>query len=41
MNDKTLTVLLVSDVAADAKLIGKALAGTTGNEWRLERVGRL
>ncbi len=41
MNDKTLTVLLVSDVAADARLIGKALAGSTGNEWRLERVGRL
>jgi len=41
MNDETLTVLLVSDVAADARLIGKALAGSTGNEWRLERVGQL
>ena len=41
MKEETLTVLLVSDVAADAGLIGKALAGSTGNEWRLERVGRL
>jgi diguanylate cyclase (GGDEF)-like protein/PAS domain S-box-containing protein len=41
MNDETLTVLLVSDVPAEARLIGKALAGSTGNEWRLERVGQL
>ena len=41
MNDEALTVLLVSDVAADALLIGKALAGTTGDEWRLEQVGQL
>ena len=41
MNDHTLTVLLISDDAADARLIRKALAELTGNEWRLERVRRL
>ena len=41
MNDKALTVLLISDDAADASLIRNALAAATENEWRLERVGRL
>ena len=41
MNDDTLTVLLISDDPADASLVGKALAGQTGNGWRLEQVGRL
>lgn len=41
MNDDTLTVLLISDDSADAGLVGKALAGQTGNGWRLEQVGRL
>ena len=41
MNDNTLTVLLISDAAADARLIRKALAEQTDNEWRLERVRRL
>jgi diguanylate cyclase (GGDEF)-like protein/PAS domain S-box-containing protein len=41
MNADTLTVLLVSDDAADATLIRNALAEPTDNEWRLERVRRL
>jgi diguanylate cyclase (GGDEF)-like protein/PAS domain S-box-containing protein len=41
MNDDALTVLLISDADADASLVGKALAGRTGNHWRLERVRRL
>jgi diguanylate cyclase (GGDEF)-like protein/PAS domain S-box-containing protein len=38
MNANTLTVLLISDDAADARLIRKALAEPTGSEWHLERV---
>ena len=41
MNVDTLTVLLVSDNAADIRLIQQALAEQTDNEWRLERVSRL
>ena len=41
MNANTLTVLLISDAAADARLIRKALVALTDNEWRLERVRRL
>ena len=41
MNDDTLTVLLISDDATDARLIRKALAGPTDSEWRLEQVRRL
>ena len=41
MNNDSLTVLLVSDDAADARRIRKALAEPTDNEWRLERVLRL
>ena len=40
MNANTLTVLLISDNAADAMLIRKALSEPT-NEWHLERVRRL
>jgi DNA-binding response OmpR family regulator len=36
-----LTVLLISDDAADARLIRKALVERAGSEWRLERVRRL
>ncbi len=41
MNDNTLTVLLVSDDAADAGLIRKALSEPIGNEWHLELATRL
>ena len=41
MNANTLTVLLISDDDADARLIRKALSHLTDNEWRLERVRRL
>ncbi len=41
MNDNTLTVLLVSDAAADAGLIRKALSEPIGNEWHLELATRL
>ncbi len=41
MNENALTVLLISDDAADVRLIRKALAESTDNEWRLERVTRL
>ncbi len=41
MNTNTLTVLLISDAATDVRLIGTALAETTGDEWCLERVMRL
>ena len=41
MNDDPLTVLLISDDDADARLIEKALAGKSESEWRLERVRRL
>jgi len=41
MNANTLTALLISDDAADAKLIRKALSDLAHNEWRLERVQRL
>jgi diguanylate cyclase (GGDEF)-like protein/PAS domain S-box-containing protein len=41
MNANTLTVLLISDDAADARLIRKALVAMTDNEWRLERARRL
>jgi diguanylate cyclase (GGDEF)-like protein/PAS domain S-box-containing protein len=41
MNANTLTVLLISDDAADARLIRKALSELTDSEWRLERVRRL
>jgi diguanylate cyclase (GGDEF)-like protein/PAS domain S-box-containing protein len=41
MNDNILTVLLVSDHAADARLIRKALTERADSEWRLERVRRL
>jgi len=41
MNDNPLTVLLISDDAADARLIRKALAELADNEWRLEWVRRL
>ena len=41
MNAETLTVLLVSDEAADIRLIQQALAERTVNEWRLERATRL
>jgi diguanylate cyclase (GGDEF)-like protein/PAS domain S-box-containing protein len=41
MNDNALTVLLISDDAADVRLIRKALAEATDNEWRLEQVTRL
>ncbi len=41
MNENTLTVLLISDNAADVRLIRKVLPELTGNEWRLQRVRRL
>ncbi len=41
MDEKTLTVLLISDDVADARLIRKALAESTENEWHLEHVRRL
>ena len=41
MNDHTLTLLLVSDDATDARRIRQALAERNANEWRLERIGRL
>ena len=40
-NEKTLTVLLISDDAADARLIREALAEPTHSEWRLQRAKRL
>jgi diguanylate cyclase (GGDEF)-like protein/PAS domain S-box-containing protein len=41
MNDNALTVLLISNDDSDARLIRKALAETTDNEWHLEQVRRL
>jgi len=41
MNANALTVLLISDDAADAKLIRRALTEPADNRWRLERVRRL
>ena len=41
MNTNTPTVLLISDDAADAMLIRKALTELHDNEWRLEQVSRL
>jgi diguanylate cyclase (GGDEF)-like protein/PAS domain S-box-containing protein len=38
MNPNRLTVLLISDDAADARLIREALAGLDENAWRLQRV---
>jgi diguanylate cyclase (GGDEF)-like protein/PAS domain S-box-containing protein len=41
MTPDTLNLLLVSDAPADAGLISKLMSESTGNEWRLEQVGRL
>jgi len=41
MNANTLTVLLISDDAADARSIRNALAESTDNQWRLESVRQL
>ena len=41
MTDNTLTVLLISDDAADVTLIWKALGKQADNEWRLEQVSRV
>ena len=40
-NKSALTVLLISDDAADARLIRKALIELADGEWRLKRVRRL
>ena len=41
MKDDLCTVLLVSDCAADAMLIRKALATSVDNEWTLQQVNRI
>jgi diguanylate cyclase (GGDEF)-like protein/PAS domain S-box-containing protein len=41
MNNTTLTVLLISNAAADVRLIRQALSDPTDNQWRVERVRRL
>ena len=41
MDGTPITVLLVSDDAADTGMVRKALAALPDNEWALESVGRL